>query len=110
MLPVAGFCPMGCGQTLYLGEGGSVVCASNCPRPSAVSELLSDPETEHVVVVDSDGWSAKHPLRERIGDVLLTCGLSDAVLAWTAPGPGRYRVHCSPGDPPMWVWVPLPPA
>jgi hypothetical protein len=108
MLPVAGFCPMGCGQTLYLGEGGSVVCGSDCPRPNAVTELLSDPETEHVVAVDSGGWSAKHPLRERIGDVLLTCGLSDAVLALTSPGPGLYRVHCPPGDPPLWVWEPLP--
>jgi hypothetical protein len=111
MILVAGFCLMGCGETLILGEGRAVVCcARGCPRPFAVAEILADPEVQHVVEVTADGWSAKHPLRERLDDMLLSCGVSDAVLAWTAPGPGRYRVHCPPGDPPMWVWEPLPSA
>jgi Family of unknown function (DUF6085) len=91
MLPVAGWCPMGCGQTLYLGEGGSVTCASNCPRPSAVTEILSDPETQHIIVADEDGWQGLHPLRERLDGDLLSCDLAGALVTMPPP-PGRYRV------------------
>lgn len=49
-LPVAGFCPMGCGATLFVGSGGHVTCRRiSCPDPSAVDRLLDDRETEHVV-------------------------------------------------------------
>jgi hypothetical protein len=111
MILVAGFCPMGCGETLILGEGRAVVCcARGCPRPFAVAEILADPETHHLVTIEEDGWSAKHPLRERLDDALLSCGISDAFLRGVRSVPGRYRVHCPPGDPPMWVWEPLPSA
>lgn len=34
---VQGYCPMGCGRTLFLGEGGHVTCSwAMCPNPSAV--------------------------------------------------------------------------
>jgi hypothetical protein len=96
MLIVAGYCPMGCGPVLALGEGGSVVCASpGCPRPSAVTEMLADPETEHVVMVDSGGLTVKHPLRERLGDQLLTCRALEYLHnpgLLPLPPPGRYRV------------------
>jgi hypothetical protein len=38
---VAGECPMGCGRTLFLGDGGHVTCSLiGCPAPGAVDELL----------------------------------------------------------------------
>ena len=40
---VDGYCPMGCGPTLFLGEGGYVTCSWHaCPNPSAVADLLED--------------------------------------------------------------------
>ena len=33
---VRGYCPLGCGATLFLAAGGCVTCSSlNCPRPDA---------------------------------------------------------------------------
>ena len=41
MTDVRGFCPMGCGETLFLGSGGYVTCSLiGCPRPDAASILL----------------------------------------------------------------------
>jgi Family of unknown function (DUF6085) len=104
-LVVAGLCPMGCGPTLILGEGGMVGCSSpGCPRPSAVTEILSDPETEHVLEVGADGWSARHPLRERLDDQLLSCDLTAAMLEGLPTPPGRYRVRRIPRLLPEWAW------
>ena len=42
MTRVYGQCPMGCGATLFLGEGGHVTCSwHKCPEPGAADELLS---------------------------------------------------------------------
>lgn len=39
---VAGCCPMGCGATLVVGDGGHIVCSSvACSNPTAVDELLA---------------------------------------------------------------------
>lgn len=39
---VAGRCPSGCGETLFLGAGGHVTCAfRGCPDPAAASALLA---------------------------------------------------------------------
>lgn len=41
MTKVAGKCPMGCGETLFLGDGGHVTCSFNkCPNPGMVDEML----------------------------------------------------------------------
>lgn len=41
---VVGFCPMGCGKTLFLGAGGHITCSFNlCPDPAAVDKMLSNP-------------------------------------------------------------------
>ena len=38
---VKGRCPMGCGETLFLGEGGYVTCSlAECPDPASASEIL----------------------------------------------------------------------
>lgn len=93
MLDVRGFCPMGCGQTLHLGEGGYLYCRKlKCPDPSAASEVLDDRETEHVVTFTLTGFTIRHPLKERLGDKLLTCDLQELLSAQTPPQVmGRYR-------------------
>jgi Family of unknown function (DUF6085) len=38
---VKGRCPMGCGETLFLGIGGFVTCSYvHCPNPGAASDQL----------------------------------------------------------------------
>lgn len=45
---VKGRCPMGCGETLFLGSGGHVTCRYlPCPNPCAADDLLaSQPHEE----------------------------------------------------------------
>ena len=85
---------MGCGETLHLGEGGFVTCIEReCPDPRAASSILEDPETEHLVVFTLTGFTIRHPLKERLGDELLTCNLQELLSAQRdAPQVmGRYR-------------------
>ena len=82
-----GHCPMGCGTTLFLGEG-----------------LLEDAEAEHVVTFEASTFTVRHPLRERIGGQLEDCDLHRYVAALPGPPvrPGRYRARAQPtGD---WSW------
>lgn len=95
---VVGFCPMGCGQTLFLGSGGYVTCSwAECPNPSAVADLLDDSETEHIVQLDAHCFTVRHPLRERLGDFLMDCQVDDYLADVGRGGPpwapGRYRVR-----------------
>lgn len=85
---------MGCGETLHLGEGGFVTCMKlECPAPDAASSILEDQETEHVVTFTLTGFTIRHPLKERLGDALLTCDLQELLSAQgDAPQVhGRYR-------------------
>lgn len=85
MNTVNGYCPMGCGTTLYV-DGGMVSCSNlNCPRPNAVSEILSDKETEHIVVVGQKDFTVKHPLRERLDNELLECNLFEHLESLDGP-------------------------
>lgn len=95
---------MGCGEQLIQGEGHQVWCChSACPRPTAAAEILADPETGHIVTFTDDGFTIRHPLRERLDDALMTCplhaGLMDGTLdagEWLEPG--QYRaVQKGPG-------------
>lgn len=92
---VAGYCPMGCGKTLFLADGGYITCSYvHCRQPDAVVDILADPQTEHVVTFYGDGFTVKHPLRERLNDAILSCKLH--TFCATLPGPppqvGIYRV------------------
>lgn len=102
MSEVTGYCPMGCGQTLFAGEGGHVTCSYGmCPNPSAVDELLADRETEHIVQLGEYGFDVKHPLRERLDDALLGCSLARWIgeqAPADLPPVGRYRVREPAGD------------
>jgi hypothetical protein len=118
-IAIAGNCPMGCGPSLFIGEGGSVACMSgSCPRPSAVTELLADGETEHVVELREKDFTVRHPLRERLDDALMGCPLNNS-SEWLIGEPpyarGRYRVvqtvACHPAQPEQvlptftWCWL-----
>lgn len=94
-MKVAGFCPMGCGETLQFEPAGNVVCVDDdCPAPYAVHDLLQDRETEHVVSYSADGrWNAQHPLRERLNGALLDCPIHRSLAAALPREPGRYRVR-----------------
>ena len=105
---VAGYCPMGCGDTLFLGEGGFVTCSSlQCDNPTAVSDLLDDGETQHIVQIDETEFTVRHPLRERLGDEqLMQCELHRWIANQPGPParPGRYRVVWT-GEPDDSTWA-----
>jgi hypothetical protein len=59
---IVGYCPMGCGQTLFVGSGGYLTCSwIECPRPDAVSDLLDDDETQHLVTFGPHDFTIRHP-------------------------------------------------
>jgi Family of unknown function (DUF6085) len=104
---VKGFCPMGCGQTLFLADGGYITCSHiPCPDRAAVSTLLEDSETQHIVVFDEDGFTIRHPLRERLSDELLSCRLHNYCASLDGPPRqlGRYRARASERG---WTWESL---
>lgn len=108
MIKVRGFCPMGCGETLFVvnhrvSNHRVECCNEGCPRPAAAAEILNDPETEHIVEVDAVGFCLQHPLRERLDGDLFGCTLHDQLVAKAGPTgptglvePGRYRVTADP--------------
>lgn len=111
---VQGYCPMGCGKTLFLAVGGYVTCSwVECPNRTAVSDLLADSETEHVVEFTLSGFSILHPLKERLetetsGDQLWDCRLHLYVESLSGPPtkPGRYRARPLGDD--RWHWESVP--
>jgi hypothetical protein len=98
---VQGYCPMGCGTTLFLGKGGHVTCAFiDCPDPTAADAILSDRETE------------------RLNGELHECRLHEwlSEQGWPPIAPGRYRVTVHEPDgysesrrsgSGSWNWQPL---
>jgi hypothetical protein len=98
MTTVKGYCPMGCGETLTLGAGGYITCSSlECERPDAVTEILEDRETQHIITLGAIEFTIKHPLRERLDDALLKCRLHAELSSADGPPhkPGTYRVNAS---------------
>lgn len=109
---VRGFCPMGCGQTLVISETGFVSCsAEQCPRSTAVTELLADPEIEHTVTLTRNGFTVKHPLRERLDNALLKClpsvKLAQAGRSPRPPGDYRLTGYAADKHPNDWTWEPI---
>lgn len=89
---VKGFCPMGCGETLFLGSGGYVTCSwVKCPRPDAAADILLERESEHIVVLGESTFDIQHPLRER--DALT---IDAPVYATSAPVPAEVPSASSP--------------
>lgn len=107
---VKGYCPMGCGQTLFLASGGHITCRLDvCPNPTAVDDILAWPEHEHVVTFASKDFTILHPLRERLNNELVNCDLHAFCRHLDGPPvePGNYRARGS-GD--KWTWERLPDA
>lgn len=107
---IVGWCPMGCGTTLFVGSGGHITCSFlGCPRPTAVDELLEERETEHLVQLGETSFTVQHPLRERLDADLWTCDVHRKIEELDGPPrqPGRYRVIVRPGTP--WAWMPTAP-
>jgi len=123
------FCPA-CGrEDLYFEEGfgtekgNRILCgySSDCPRPTAASEILSDPEIHHIVRFDPDSgtFNVKHPLRERIGGELLDCTIHEVVLdaiedgriepegTWELRGIAPVYIPGGPDQEADWDWEPL---
>jgi hypothetical protein len=106
---IAGYCPMGCGETLFLADGGHITCSYlHCPEPTAVDQLLDDRETEHIVEFGETTFTVRHPLRERLGDALMACRLHQTVAAGSGGppiAPGRYRARAGNGAGfQAWSW------
>ena len=92
---VVGYCPMGCGETLFLGDGGYITCALlRCPRPDAATVILDDGEVHHIVSVEESAFAVQHPLRERLDGDLFRCSLHGWLTEQSGPPktPGTYRV------------------
>lgn len=101
----AGYCPMGCGTTLFVGAGGHITCSLiGCPRPTAVDEILAERETEHIVTLLPHDFSILHPLRERLDQELLRCDLHAYLIGLDGPPrqPGRYCARKAIDD--TWTW------
>ncbi|MEU9888654.1 DUF6085 family protein [Sphaerisporangium sp. NPDC051011] len=107
---LAAYCPMGCGRTLFVADGGFITCSYvHCPRPTAVADLLEDRETEHIVRFGLETFTVRHPLRERLDESLMDCALHDHVKGLAGPPirPGQYRARART-DGQGWTWEPLP--
>jgi hypothetical protein len=107
---------MGCGQTLFAASGGYVTCSLlGCPNPTAVSDILEDRETEHLVTIDAGSFTVRHPLRERLDDNILTCSLGEFVAgAYTSMGAlvragGHFRARHTktPAGSATWIFTDL---
>jgi hypothetical protein len=107
---VEGYCPMGCGRTLFLGDGGDITCSYlHCPNRGAVAEILADSETQHIVWFGETTFTMLHPLRERLADedaqaALAACRLHEHINAMDGPpvAPGKYRAAARTGA--GWKW------
>ena len=92
---VRGTCPA-CGRPdlAVTGAGYLVCCDQDCPRNTAAAELLMDPVVEHVIQLDRDGFTMRHPLIERLDDALLTCSIHAEIADRVSPPmpTGRYLV------------------
>ena len=112
MPPVAGYCPMGCGETLFVAAAGLITCSNQqCENPTAASDLLADWEVEHVVVLADGGQhTIRHPLAERLGDADLTCDLAAHIgrLPAAVLRPGRYRIRRLAPGMSSWEWERIP--
>lgn len=95
--PIEGRCPA-CGEdSLYLGRRNVIFCAvDECPAPALVADLLAKRDQHrHIIEFREDGYSAQHPLAERIRlDVQFACDLREDFAALSEPpGFGLYVVE-----------------
>jgi hypothetical protein len=111
-VPVFGYCPMGCGQTLALLSNGFIVCETpNCPRADAATEILADSETEHILKLTWHDFTIRHPLQERLDDKLMSCKLHTYMIDILDNSPlynaGEYRVSATENPEKPWKFKAL---
>jgi hypothetical protein len=91
-----GYCPMGCGKTLFVGDGGHITCSwHSCPDPGALDAILGEDQPDHIVTFGLSTFTVRHPLRERVdrdGFCMEDCGLHGWIAKLDGPPvePGRY--------------------
>lgn len=93
-IKVKGYCPMGCGDTLFLGHEGYIICGFlDCPKPEAADEVLHISETSHVAYLDEYNYTLVHPLKCRLFYPTLKCPEDTYLNSLTGPPrkPGKYR-------------------
>lgn len=109
MIRLQGYCPMGCGQTLHAEEmqaENKIVCmGESCPDPLAVQNILSNPEMEHIIHFDEDGFTVHHPLRERIGDSLFDCHLHRVCIGFSGPPGDQQGVYRARLQDDEWIFT-----
>jgi Family of unknown function (DUF6085) len=60
MQSVKGKCPRGCGETLFVAEGGFVTCSwKDCPQPDAAHKLLENGQKFMSFIRDDTYYFAK---------------------------------------------------
>lgn len=69
-----------------------------CPDKIAAAKVLMEgQDRHHMVRVNRGSWTLKHPIYERLGDQLFSCGVANQVVDWLDNNPevleGLYRVH-----------------
>lgn len=91
---IRGYCPMGCGETLFADDGGHLICSwHECPDPLRLSSILEVNEPDHIVTFTDTGWTIRHPLSERYpASALEDCDLHRHCERLDGPPvkPGRY--------------------
>jgi hypothetical protein len=94
-----GYCPACGSRSLWVMDGRITCSRLECPRFTAVDELLADRETAHIVQFDADTFTVRHPLIERLDDALMRCKLHQYIAGLAGPPvkPGRYRATTTPG-------------
>lgn len=112
---MAGWCPMGCGQTLLARPsstgGAHIECyADGCPRPDAVSVILDNSETGHLIRFEKTTFTILHPLAERLDTSSLSCDLQAYCNLLVGPPfptflPGLYRATRCTDRPGFWFAV-----
>lgn len=104
-MSIYGFCPMGCGETLFVDDGHIKCLSLNCPRDTAVDEILSDPEIGHIINLGEHDFNSIHPLWERLDRQLLDCPLNQYLRGLGGPPvePGIWRVTASTARG-TWAW------
>lgn len=113
MTTVQGYCPMGCGRTLFLDDAGYIICSlAGCPNPLALADIIAENQLMHVVTLRDDTFTIRHPLRERLGVQLEGCGLHAHLAGLDGPPrkPGKYLALEIPSESGQWTWRELVPA
>lgn len=107
VISVSGTCPSCGNRSLVVDDDDEIDCVrAGCKRPAAAHELLNVTNTDHVVVLFSEGFEMEHPLLERLDGGLFGCALHCWISEQAEPPRefGTYRVAWSDGA--GWEWTP----